>query len=83
MDGREKKMRSRKQWIFTEEWDDGCKENVTAYGNRNEREIEEICSQMERYSPYDYCVPCIFGTEQEYLRALDARVKNQCKITYY
>lgn len=76
-------MARQNEWIFTEEWDEGCREKVAAYGKRPTREIDEIVDQMERYSPYDYCNPCIFETEKEYQSALDARIKKGCEVSYY
>ena len=76
-------MSRRYKWLFTEEWDEGCKEKVAIYGKKSVKEIDNIRDQMERYSPYDYCVANEFDTEAEYQAALDARVKSGCKMTHY
>lgn len=48
-------MSRRYKYLFTEEWDEGGKNHVSAYGKRSRKEVDEIADQMERYSPYDYC----------------------------
>ena len=70
-------------WLFTEEWDEGCKEHIAAYGRKSENEAQEIREQMERYSPYDYCTTCEFDTEKEYRMALDVRERRYCYVDYY
>ena len=72
------------KYLFTEEWNLGCPEKyirIITYGKRTEREVDDICTNMEIMSNYDFTNPCIFDTKQEYLRALRARMDNGCKIT--
>lgn len=70
------------RYLFIEEWWEGSKTEVTAYGKRSEKEIDNLCDQADKYSPYDYVCPCIFDKEDEYTSALNCRINDGCKITY-
>jgi len=76
-------MSRRYKYLFTEEWWEGGKAEVSAYGKRKRSEIDTICDQMDRYSPYDYACPQTFDNESDYLSALQARINDGCKVKYY
>ena len=61
------------KYLFIEEWYDGGAVKLTAYGKISENRCEEIIGEMEKYSPYDYAVPNVFDTMDDYSIALDAR----------
>lgn len=70
------------KYLITDEWYEGYGYTIsTAYGKRAKEEIDNLCDYMEKYSPYDYAVPTIYETKQEYLKALRLRMDNGCKIT--
>ncbi len=71
------------KYLFTEEWDEGGKNHVAAYGKREESEIDSIVDQMERYSPYDYCCSNESDTEDEYNYRLEVRINNGAEVKYY
>ena len=73
---------SKSKYLFTEEWDEGGVNHVTAYGNRKRSEINEICDQMDRYSPYDYVDSVECETEEEYNQYLQARIDNGAEVKY-
>ena len=70
-------------YIFTEEWDEGGRNHVAAYGKRTEKEIDEIREQQEKYSPYDYVDSVVVDTEEEYKSYLQARIDNGGEVKYY
>lgn len=74
---------SRSKYLFTEEWDDGGKNHVAAYGKRKRSEIDSIIDQMNRYSPYDYCCSNESDTEEEYKSRLQARINDGAEVKYY
>lgn len=76
-------MSRRWKWFFTEEWYEGGQNHVSAYGKRRHKEIDKICDQMERYSPYDYVDSNICDTEEEYKSRLQARIDNGAEVKYY
>ena len=76
-------MSGRCKYLFTEEWYEGGKLHVAAYGKRKCSEIESICEQMDRYSPYDYACPNESDTEEEYKSRLQARINDGAEVKYY
>ena len=70
------------KYLFTEEWNDGGVNHVTAYGKCTESKIDDITDQMERYSPYDYCCANVSDTEEEYKDYLQARIDNGDEVKY-
>lgn len=71
-----------KRYLFTEEWDEGSKVHVYAYGLLLQNEIDNIVGQMERYSPYDYVDYLTCDTKQEYDSCLQCRIDNGSEIKY-
>ena len=76
-------MSRRHKYLFTEEWDEGGVNHVAAYGKRKRSEIDDICDQMDRYSPYDYCCSNESDTEEEYKSRLQARINDGAEVKYY
>ena len=76
-------MSRRYKWFFTEEWFEGGKVQVAAYGKRKRSEIDTISDQMDRYSPYDYAVPNVSDSEEEYKSRLQARINDGAEVKYY
>lgn len=76
-------MSRRYKYLFTEEWDEGGIVHVAAYGKRKRTEIDNICDQMERYSPYDYTCPNESDSEEEYNSLLQARIDNGAEVKDY
>ena len=74
---------AKQKYLFTEEWWEGGKAEVAAYGKRSEKEIDDLCEQMDKYSPFDYACPNIFDNESDYLSALQARINDGCKVEYH
>jgi len=63
----------KKIWLITEEWDDGefiepnfPKYHITTYPGVLESQMAMIVTDMEKYSPYDYCDWEEFDTEEEF-----------------
>ena len=71
------------KYLFTEEWDEGGRNHVAAYGKRSSKEIDYIADQMDRYSPYDYCCTNESDTEEEYKSRLQARINDGAEVKYY
>ena len=61
------------KYLFIEEWYEGGDVKLTAYGKISEKRCDEIIRAMGKYSPYDYAVPCVYDTMDDYSIALDAR----------
>lgn len=76
-------MRRMYKYLFTDEWDEGGQNHVSAYGKRSLKEIDEIADQMERYSPYDYCCTNECDTEEEYNSRLQIRINDGDEVKYY
>ncbi len=71
------------KYLFTEEWDEGGKVHIAAYGKRSSKEIDSIADQMDRYSPYDYCCTNESDTEEEYKSRLQVRINDGAEVKYY
>ena len=71
------------KYLFTEEWFEGGKLHIAAYGKRSLKEVDEIADQMDRYSPYDYCCTNESDTEDEYNSRLQARINDGAEVKYY
>lgn len=76
-------MSRRWKWFFTEEWDEGGKVHVAAYGQQKRSEIDNILEQQDKYSPYDYIDHVMVDTEEEYKTYLQARIDNGAEVKYY
>ena len=76
-------MSRRHKYFFTEEWYEGGRNHVSAYGMRTRKEIDDICHQMDRYSPYDYVDSVMCDTEEEYKKYLQARIDDGAEVKYY
>lgn len=70
-------------YLFTEEWYEGGPVHVAAYGKCEESEVDEICRQMDMYSPFDYACPNESDTEEEYRSRLQVRIDNGDDVMYY
>lgn len=67
-----------KIWLITEEWDNGdlAEPNfpayhINAYPGITEVQSAMITTDMEKYSPYDYCDYEEFETEEEFNAKLE------------
>jgi len=76
-------MSRRHKFFFTEEWDEGGRNHVAAYGLCKRKEIDSIVEQMERYSPYDYVDSVECDTEEDYKSRLQARINDGAEVKYY
>lgn len=59
------------KYVIIQEWDEGQKHRVTAYGQKTEKEINNLRDNMEWYSPYDYAVLDEYNTKDEFVKALN------------
>ena len=76
-------MSRRYKYLFTEEWDEGGKVHVAAYGKIKRSEIDDILEQQEKYSPYDYVDSVETDSEEEYNQYLQVRIDNGAEVKYY
>ncbi len=78
-----KDMSRRHKFLFIEEWYEGGINHVSAYGERERTEIDKLCEEADKYSPYDYVCPNESDTEQEYKSRLQARINDGSEVKYY
>lgn len=72
-----------KEFLYTEEWNEGEPMLVNVYGLVSQEQREDIIEQMKKWSPFDYCNYQTLSTQEAYERQLGIIERDRnCVIKY-